>query len=102
MDEEHAIEEAWFLGLRLNRGIDLSAMAEEYGIEAIEKYREAIVELEEDGLLELDEGIIRLSERGRLLSNTVFEKFIGNAKPDNAELRITNAERKPEVLKILK
>jgi oxygen-independent coproporphyrinogen III oxidase len=97
VDEEHAIEEAWFLGLRLNRGIDLSAMAEEYGIEAIEKYRQPIMELEEDGLLELDEGFIRLSERGRLLSNTVFEKFIGNA-----ELRITNAEGKAEVLKVLK
>jgi coproporphyrinogen III oxidase-like Fe-S oxidoreductase len=77
-------------------------MAEEYGIEAIEKYRQSIVELEEDGLLELDEGCIRLSERGRLLSNTVFEKFIGNAEPSNAELRITNVERKPEVLKVLK
>jgi oxygen-independent coproporphyrinogen-3 oxidase len=97
VDEEHAIEEAWFLGLRLNRGIDLSVMAEEYGIEAIEKYREAIVDLEEDGLLELDEGFIRLSERGRLLSNTVFEKFLVNA-----EVRSTNAERKPEVLKVLK
>src|SRR5438309_2623679 len=69
VDEAHAIEEAWFLGLRLNRGIDLSAMAEEYGIEAIEKYREPLMELEGDGLLELDEGFIRLSERGRLLSN---------------------------------
>jgi oxygen-independent coproporphyrinogen III oxidase len=102
VDEEHAIEEAWFLGLRLNRGIDLSAMAEEYGIEAIEKYRESIMELEADGLLELDEGFIRLSERGRLLSNTVFEKFIGNAESLNAELRITNVERKAEVLKVLK
>jgi oxygen-independent coproporphyrinogen-3 oxidase len=97
VDEEHAIEEAWFLGLRLNRGIELSAMAEEYGIDAIEKYRAPIVELEDDGLLELDEGFIRLSERGRLLSNTVFEKFLVNA-----ELRITNAEGRPDVLKVLK
>jgi oxygen-independent coproporphyrinogen-3 oxidase len=102
VDEEHAIEEAWFLGLRLNRGIDLSAMAEEYGIEAIEKYREAIVELEDGGLLELDEGFIRLSERGRLLSNTVFEKFLVNAESSNGELRSTDAEVKPKLLKILK
>ena len=101
VDEEHAIEEAWFLGLRLNRGIDLSAMAEEYGIEAIEKYRSALMELESDGLLELDEGYMRLTERGRLLSNTVFEKFISSA-PANAELRIANAERKANPLNVLK
>lgn len=101
VDEEHAIEEAWFLGLRLNRGIDLSAMAEEDGIEAIEKYRSALMELESDGLLELDEGYMRLTERGRLLSNTVFEKFISSA-PANAELRIANAERKANPLNVLK
>jgi oxygen-independent coproporphyrinogen III oxidase len=107
LDEEHAIEEAWFLGLRLNRGVDLSEMAEQYGIDAIEKYRDVLVELESDGLLELDEGSIRLSERGRLLSNTVFEKFLvggapSNAERGNAELRITNAELKPSALKVLK
>jgi oxygen-independent coproporphyrinogen-3 oxidase len=99
VDEEHAIEEAWFLGLRLNRGVDLSAMAEEYGIDAIEKYREPLIELETDGLLELDEGYIRLSERGRLLSNTVFEKFL---VAGNAELRTASVNGKPEVLKVLK
>jgi oxygen-independent coproporphyrinogen-3 oxidase len=102
VDEEHAIEEAWFLGLRLNRGIDLSEMAEQYGIDAIEKYRDALMELETDGLLELDEGFIRLSEPGRLLSNTVFEKFLVNAESGNAGLRITNAKSKPSELKVLK
>jgi len=102
VDEEHAIEEAWFLALRMNRGVDLSAMAEDYGIDAIEKYRDQLMELENDGLVELDEGFIRLNERGRLLSNTVFEKFLVNAGPTNAELRITNAERRPGILKVLK
>jgi oxygen-independent coproporphyrinogen III oxidase len=93
--------------LRLNRGVDPSEMAEQYGIDAIEKYRDVLVELESDGLLELDEGSIRLSERGRLLSNTVFEKFLvggapSNAERGNAELRITNAELKPSALKVLK
>jgi hypothetical protein len=57
------------------------------------------MELETDGLLELDEGYIRLSERGRLLSNTVFEKFL---VAGNAELRTASVNGKPEVLKVLK
>ena len=55
------------------------------------------MELENDGLLVLDDGFIRLSERGRLLSNTVFEKFL-----TNAEVRMTTAEVRPNVLKVLK
>ena len=102
VDEAHAIEEAWFLGLRLNRGVELAKMAEVYGSDAVSRYREPLMELERDGLLETVEGSIRLSDRGRLLSNTVFEKFLLNEEPGNAELRITNAERKAGALKILK
>ncbi len=95
VDEAHAIEEAWFLGLRLTRGIELAQMAMDYGIDATERYKDAVVELERDGLLDLDEGWLRLSARGKLLSNTVFEKFLANEErgPRNAE---------PATLKVLR
>jgi len=76
IDEQTAIEEAWFLGLRLNAGIDLLAMKEEYGIDAVDGYREEIAQLVSDGLLELAGERLRLTSRGRLLSNTVFAAFL--------------------------
>lgn len=76
VDESEAIEEVFFLGLRLNRGVDLTSVAEEYGIDAVERYRDEITELHESGLLEMKEGWLRLTPRGRLLSNEVFERFL--------------------------
>jgi oxygen-independent coproporphyrinogen-3 oxidase len=36
-----------------------------------------VAELVGDGLMEREDGRVRLTMRGRLLSNEVFEKFIG-------------------------
>lgn len=81
IDEQAAIEEAWFLGLRLNAGVDLLTMKEEYGIDAVDGYREEIAQLVEDGLLELAGERLRLTNRGRLLSNTVFAAFVREELP---------------------
>lgn len=85
VNERMAIEEAWFLGLRLTRGVDLLAMNEEYGFGSTERYQDAIAELINDGLLELEDGFVRLTDRGRMLSNTVFERFIGSEINDENE-----------------
>jgi oxygen-independent coproporphyrinogen-3 oxidase len=76
VSEQQAIEETYFLGLRMNRGVELLAIKEEFGIDAVDKYREAIAGLVSDGLLTLEEGWLRLTARGRLLSNEVFEAFL--------------------------
>jgi oxygen-independent coproporphyrinogen-3 oxidase len=70
------LEESFFLGLRLARGISLIQIAEEFGSEAAECARTIASELIQDGLLESREDRIRLTPRGRLLSNEVFEKFM--------------------------
>jgi len=74
--EKSAVEELYFLGLRLNRGLELTAIVEEYGIDAVERYRPQITELSDSGLLTLDNGWLRLTSRGRLLSNDVFSAFL--------------------------
>ena len=38
--ERQAIEETYFLGLRMNRGLELLAIKEEFGIAAVDDYRE--------------------------------------------------------------
>jgi len=71
-----ALEEVFFLGLRLNRGIDLKSATAEFGPDAISAFQPAIGELQVFGLLDREGDSIRLTPRGRLLSNEVFERFI--------------------------
>jgi oxygen-independent coproporphyrinogen III oxidase len=71
-----ALEESFFLGLRLNRGVSLREIAAKFGGEAVKDARATIAELVEGGLVEESGDFVRLTSRGRLLSNEVFERFI--------------------------
>jgi len=84
-----ALEETFFLGLRLNRGVDLdeirlaegrdcsratNATENTSSVEA--DFEQAIEECQRDGLLEKHGAVVRLTPRGRLLSNEVFARFL--------------------------
>jgi oxygen-independent coproporphyrinogen-3 oxidase len=71
-----ALEESFFLGLRLTRGISLRDLATKFSNEAVEGARAVIAELLEGGLIEQRGDLVRLTSRGRLISNEVFERFI--------------------------
>jgi oxygen-independent coproporphyrinogen-3 oxidase len=70
-------EEAWFLGLRLNAGVDVAALQREFGEAMVEPALKAVARLAEDGLLTFDGKTVRLTAQGRLLSNEVFQEFLG-------------------------
>ncbi len=72
-------EEAWFLGLRLNAGVEVAAIENEFGASAAAAAMQVVPRLEHDGLLSVAEGRVRLTPRGRLLSNEVFQEFLGLA-----------------------
>lgn len=72
----NALEEAFFLGLRLNRGVDLREIAEKFECEAVAQVFPTIKQLESDGLVDASGNIVRLTARGRLLSNEVFQRFL--------------------------
>jgi oxygen-independent coproporphyrinogen-3 oxidase len=72
-------EEAWFLGLRTNAGVDVSDLRAEFGEELLEPAMETARHLAEDGLLVFDGVLARLTAQGRLLSNSVFQEFLGLA-----------------------
>jgi len=74
-----ALEENFFLGLRLNRGVDLQTIGARFGREVVENMRSAIAESVADGLLQQHGDAIRLTPRGRLLSNEVFQRFLAPA-----------------------
>jgi len=73
-----ALEESFFLGLRLTRGVSLREFAAKFGEEAVEAARKTIAEFVEDGLMEQRGDVVCLTARGRLLSNEVFERFIAD------------------------
>ncbi|HEV2470424.1 MAG TPA: radical SAM family heme chaperone HemW [Candidatus Sulfotelmatobacter sp.] len=79
-----ALEESFFLGLRLNRGLNLKTLETTFGAQQLAKFRHVVDEQCEFELLEQHGGVIRLTPRGRLLSNEVFEAFLTSAHfPDN-------------------
>ena len=76
IDSDAELEEVFFLGLRLNRGVDLAQLKNDFGKSAIASYMESISELVGAGLLVRENDVVRLTAPGRLLSNEVFERFI--------------------------
>ena len=106
VSEQAAIEECFFLGLRLNRGVDLERLRTESrfweghdfsratnaaGMTALAAeatrvsrqeftpaatWESAIQQCVHDGLLEQQGTTLRLTARGRLLSNEVFARFL--------------------------
>jgi putative oxygen-independent coproporphyrinogen III oxidase len=72
-----ALEETFFLGLRLNRGVDLDQVASEFDLSSLIPI---IDELINDALVEREGSTIRLTTRGRLLSNEVFQRFLAVPK----------------------
>lgn len=73
-----ALEESFFLGLRLTPGVDLRELSARFG-EAVEPFRRTIAEFIESGLMERRGDSVCLTSRGRLLSNEVFQGFLSSA-----------------------
>jgi oxygen-independent coproporphyrinogen-3 oxidase len=82
ISRQAALEETFFLGLRLTRGVDLAAVAAEFGEKAVAGFSETIREVVEAGLLSREGEGLRLTARGRLLSNEVFARFISGAESE--------------------
>ena len=78
VSRENALEESCFLGLRLARGINLREIAEQFGAE-LARVADVIEELVGTGLIERKGDAVRLTAKGRLLSNEVFARFLSVA-----------------------
>jgi oxygen-independent coproporphyrinogen-3 oxidase len=76
VSRQAALEESFFLGFRLTRGVSVNELAVEFGDEAVANARAAVAELIDVGLMEQRGDHVCLTSRGRLLSNEVFERFI--------------------------
>jgi oxygen-independent coproporphyrinogen-3 oxidase len=83
ISELSALEETFFLGLRLNRGVPLKEVAAQFGQQDVDERHCDILDLLEAGLVRLEQGVLKLTPRGRLLSNEVFEKFVALGRPED-------------------
>jgi len=80
LSRQEELEEAWFLGLRLNVGVNICQIEAEFGREAMESYRPILEELVSDGFLEINGYQVALTPRGKMLSNEVFAQFLDVVK----------------------
>jgi oxygen-independent coproporphyrinogen III oxidase len=76
---ERQHEEAWFLGLRLNRGVSVTALQKEFGNQMVAPALEVVELLAARGLMAHTGNSVCLTGNGRLLSNDVFQEFLGMA-----------------------
>jgi oxygen-independent coproporphyrinogen-3 oxidase len=76
LDQERQVEEAWFLGLRTNVGVDTVKLEREFGRELTAATVVVAERLVGDGLLAQESGRFMLTPRGRLISNDVFQEFL--------------------------
>jgi oxygen-independent coproporphyrinogen III oxidase len=72
---DEAFEESLFLGLRLNEGVDLNHLRNQFGV-MLDDAMPALLEVRDAGLLELNSGTMRLTPHGRLVSNEVFNRLL--------------------------
>jgi len=70
------MEEAFLLGLRQSAGLDVRALAIRLGIEYPPEWLIRVEQLREDGFVNFDGTILRLTRAGRLAANSVTEEVI--------------------------
>jgi oxygen-independent coproporphyrinogen-3 oxidase len=68
--------ETMFMGLRLNIGVSTTHFRDRCGVEMDAVFGAELAELAELGLIERDDCGVRLTRRGRMIGNRVFERFV--------------------------
>jgi len=70
------LAETVILGLRLEAGVDINSLKNRFGIDVLSYYSQPIREMVDSGLMKHAGEYIRLTRRGRLLSNEVFWRIL--------------------------
>mgnify|MGYP001353303083 CR=1 FL=1 len=76
LSAEELLGEAMFMGLRLNEGIDVHELGEQYGVDLRTRFGPDLEPYMEQGLLIDEDGRWCLSRKGMLLSNEVMKTFV--------------------------
>ena len=73
LTKDEMMEEELFLGLT---GVSIARFEEKFGLSFEERYGQIVRELCQQGLLVLDDKVVRMTKKGLFLGDTVAERFI--------------------------
>jgi oxygen-independent coproporphyrinogen-3 oxidase len=76
LDDEDRQSENLFLRLRLKEGVNLRDHQARFGVNVLERYGDDLARLDEAGLIELNNDILKISRAGTVLANEVFAAFV--------------------------
>ncbi len=76
LDSIRELEETIFLGLRLRKGLNWEQVRRNIDASRVETCEASFREMTAIGLLEWEQPHVRLTQRGMLLSNEIFQKFV--------------------------
>ncbi len=79
---ETAMADTAIMGLRLIEGVDLQAFERRYGRRLEDVYAAELPELVDIGLVEFTPSRLRLTARGRLLGNEVFQRLLPEGREE--------------------
>jgi len=79
------LEELVLSGLRLADGIDAARFARQYGQDLLSALNShAVLDLQNAGLIEVDQRGVRATEQGRLILNAIISRLLDDPDPVNA------------------
>ena len=76
LTREEQIEESMFLGMRLMEGVNLNQLQAKYQVNIYELYKPKLDKLRDLGYVSLESGVLRLTRKGLMIANNVFEEFL--------------------------
>jgi oxygen-independent coproporphyrinogen-3 oxidase len=85
LGEDREFEETLFLGLRLRSGLDWDAVRKRHLPDRMAACEAVLQEMAAVGLVEWCDSRVRLTRRGMLLSNEVFQQFVRQEAIENSE-----------------
>ena len=79
LTDAERLEEALFMGLRLNDGLDLQEVKSHYAVDVWQEYGRELQPFVDGGLLVYDGRSLRMPRQGMLLAHEVMAVFIRSA-----------------------
>jgi oxygen-independent coproporphyrinogen-3 oxidase len=76
LEPEASFRESVIMGLRMSQGVALDRLRARYGIDIVEYYGNILDNLIAQQLLELTPSHLRVTEKGRMLSNSILAELV--------------------------
>ncbi len=86
------VAETLMMGLRLDEGVSVERFKERFGVRIEEVYRTDIEDLTSLGLVTVESGALRLTPRGRLMGNEVFQRFVDRKSHDSPAYKVASPQ----------